>query len=236
MPRERGERKPREGAGKYDRRMSFDDVKDERMLVMVDKLCAWMGGVLDEKLNRENLIAQIRNGSFMCRLAVEIQEVVENYKNTAESPGKLPKKGPINVNAACTGRSMEARENVMKFLKWAREFDVPESSIFSPDDLLKLKGKMSVVNTLLAVARRAKDCGMEADIDAPPKIANAFKGLEEKFGKKFDHTAAAFSGEVKELKTVDTKLLAGSAWKTVQQKIDVILQLPGKPAYEIFRD
>jgi hypothetical protein len=45
------------------------------------------------------------------------------------------------------------------------------------------------VNTLLAVARRAKDCGMSADIDAPPKIANAFIGLEEKFGKKFDHTA-----------------------------------------------
>ena len=48
---------------------------------------------------------------------------------------------------------------------------------------------MNVVNTLLAVARRAKDCGMAADIDAPPKIANAFKGLEEKFGKKFEHTA-----------------------------------------------
>ena len=51
------------------------------------------------------------------------------------------------------------------------------------------QGKMNVVNTLLAVARRAKDCGMAADIDAPPKIANAFKGLEEKFGKKFEHTA-----------------------------------------------
>ena len=48
---------------------------------------------------------------------------------------------------------------------------------------------MNVVNTLLAVARRAKECGMAADIDAPPKIANAFKGLEEKFGKKFEHTA-----------------------------------------------
>ena len=34
---------------------------------------------------------------------------------------------------------MEARENVMKFLNWARELRVPESSIFSPDDLLKLK-------------------------------------------------------------------------------------------------
>ena len=46
--------------GKYDRRMSFDDVKDERMLVMVDKLCVWMGGILGETLNRENLIPQIR--------------------------------------------------------------------------------------------------------------------------------------------------------------------------------
>ena len=40
--------------------MSFDDVKDERMLVMVDKLCVWMGGILGETLNRENLIPQIR--------------------------------------------------------------------------------------------------------------------------------------------------------------------------------
>ena len=46
--------------GKYDRRMSFDDVKDERMLVMVDKLCVWMGGILGETLNRENLIQTIR--------------------------------------------------------------------------------------------------------------------------------------------------------------------------------
>ena len=46
--------------GKYDRRMSFDDVKDERMLVMVDKLCVWVGGRLDETLNRENLIVEIR--------------------------------------------------------------------------------------------------------------------------------------------------------------------------------
>jgi len=215
--------------------MSFDDVKDERMLVMVDKLCVWMGGVLGEKLNRENLISQIRNGGLMCRLAEEIQESVESYRDTAEDPGPLPKKAPQGVKLECSGRSMEARENVMKFLNWARELRVPESSIFSPDDLLKLKGKMNVVNTLLAVARRAKDCGMAADIDAPPKIANAFKGLEEKFGKKFDHTAAAFGGEKKTLKTVSTKLDSGSAWKIVQQKIDTILQLPGKPAYEIFR-
>ena len=53
---------------------------------------------------------------------------------------------------------------------------------------------MNVVNTLLAVARRAKDCGMAADIDAPPKIANAFIGLEEKFGKKFDHTSKVQCG------------------------------------------
>ena len=46
--------------GKYDRRMSFDDVKDERMLVMVDKLCQWQGGILDVSLNRENLIKEIR--------------------------------------------------------------------------------------------------------------------------------------------------------------------------------
>jgi len=225
---------PRKEGGKYDRRMSFDDVKDERMLVMVDKLCVWMGGVLGEKLNRENLITGIRNGGLMCRLAEEIQVCVDNYKSTAEDPGQLPKKPPQGYKPDCSGRSMEARENVMKFLNWARELRVPESSIFSPDDLLKLKGKMNVVNTLLAIARRAKECGMAADIDAPPKIANAFKGLEEKFGKKFDHTAAAF-GEKQALKTVDTKLRSGSAWKIVQQKFDAILQLPGKPAYEIFR-
>ena len=51
----------RKVGGKYDRRMSFDDVKDERMLVMVDKLCVWMGGILGETLNRENLIPQIRH-------------------------------------------------------------------------------------------------------------------------------------------------------------------------------
>jgi hypothetical protein len=221
--------------GKYDRRMSFDDVKDERMLVMVDKLSVWMGTVLGEKLNRENLITNIRNGGFMCKLAVEIQECVDNFAGSAEDPGSLPKKAPQGYNAECSGRSMEARENVMKFLTWARELRVPESSIFSPDDLLKLKGKMNVVNTLLAVARRAKECGMQADIDAPPKIANAFKGLEEKFGKKFEHTANAFGGESKKIKTVTTKLNSGSRWMVVQQKIDTILQLPGKPSYEIFR-
>ena len=54
------ERRARREGGKYDRRMSFDDVKDERMLMMVDKLCIWMGGILGETLNRENLITSIR--------------------------------------------------------------------------------------------------------------------------------------------------------------------------------
>lgn len=214
--------------GKYDRRMSFDDVKDERMLVMVDKLCVWMGTILDEKLNRENLISSIRNGVLMCRLATSIQEEVKGSEG-------IPSRAPQNFSHDCGNRSMEARENVGKFLQWARDLRVPESSIFSPDDLLKLKGKMNVVNTLLAVARRAKDCGMAADIDAPPKIANAFKGLEEKFGKKFEHTATAFGGEKKKLKETSMTLSHGSAWKTVQGKIDLILQLPGKPSYEIFR-
>jgi len=221
--------------GKYDRRMSFDDVKDERMLVMVDKLCVWMGGILRETLNRENLIPQIRNGDFMCRLATEIQESVDKYTSENDDAGPLPRKPPQNFATGCSNRSMEARENVMKFLTWARELRVPESSIFSPDDLLKLKGKMNVVNTLLAVARRAKDCGMAADIDAPPKIANAFKGLEEKFGKKFEHTATAFGGQKSALKETSMTLSTTSAWKVVQQKIDLILQLPGKPSYEIFR-
>ena len=75
----------------------------------------------------------------MCKLGEEIQECVDSYKNTAEEPGSLPKKAPQNINTECSGRSMEARENVMKFLTWARELRVPESSIFSPDDLLKLK-------------------------------------------------------------------------------------------------
>jgi len=222
--------------GKYDRRMSFDDVKDERMLVMVDKLSCWMGGILDEKLNRETLITSIRNGVLMCKLATEIQVAVDDYMNTAEDPGQLPKKAPQNFATECGARSMEARDNVGKFLQWARDLRVPESSIFSPDDLLKLKGKMNVVNTLLAVARRAKDCGMAADIDAPPKIANAFKGLEEKFGKKFEHTATAFGGAKTALKETTMTLTSGSAWKIVQQKIDSILQLPGKPSYEIFRN
>ncbi|KAL5260847.1 hypothetical protein ACHWQZ_G006773 [Mnemiopsis leidyi] len=221
--------------GKYDRRMSFDDVKDERMLMMVDKLCVWMGGILEETLNRENLIPQIRNGVLMCRLATVIQESVDDFTSKNDEAGPLPRKAPQNFSQDCSNRSMEARENVMKFLTWARELRVPESSIFSPDDLLKLKGKMNVVNTLLAVARRAKDCGMAADIDAPPKIANAFKGLEEKFGKKFEHTATAFGGQKSALKSTTMTLSATSAWKVVQQKIDLILQLRGKPSYEIFR-
>jgi len=225
---------PRKVGGKYDRRMSFDDVKDERMLVMVDKLCVWMGGIIGETLNRENLIASIRNGGFMCRLADSIQESVIEFKAANEDNEDLPSTAPENCNHGCGPRSMEARQNVLKFLEWVRKLRVPESSVFAPDDLLKLKGKMNVVNTLLAVARRAKDCGMAADIDAPPKIANAFVGLEAKFGKKFDHTAKAFGG-AEALKTTETTLVHGSAWKVVQQKIDAILQLPGKPSYEIFR-
>merc|ERR1712025_1178174 len=183
------------------------------------------GGTLEETLNRENLIPQIRNGALMCKLAAEVQVSVDEHVSNNDDAGPLPKRGPQNFSQDCSNRSMEARENVMKFLTWARELRVPESSIFSPDDLLKLKGKMNVVNTLLAVARRAKDCGMSADIDAPPKIANAFIGLEEKFGKKFDHTSKAFGSQKSELKTTTMTLCSGSAWKIVQGKIDAILQL-----------
>ena len=75
----------------------------------------------------------------MCRLATVIQESVDDYTSKNDEAGPLPRKAPQNFSQDCSNRSMEARENVMKFLTWARELRVPESSIFSPDDLLKLK-------------------------------------------------------------------------------------------------
>lgn len=75
----------------------------------------------------------------MCKLAAEVQLSVDDYVSSNDDAGILPKKGPQNFSQECGNRSMEARENVMKFLTWARELRVPESSIFSPDDLLKLK-------------------------------------------------------------------------------------------------
>jgi len=232
MGRQRRERKAN---GKYERRFSFDDIKDEQKMIMVDKVCGWMGGILDEKLNRENVIDKLRNGVLVCRLAEEIQKSVNEYKQTAEDPGPLPMAPPQRYTANCKGRSPEARENVAKFLKWVVEMNIPGSSIFAPDDLLKLRGKFNVINTLLAVSRRTKECG-GPDIDAAPKIGAAFAGLGSKSGKKFEHTAAAFGdGEERTLRVVDRKLDSTSPWKVVQQKIDQILQLPGKPKYEIFR-
>ena len=75
----------------------------------------------------------------MCRLATVIQESVDDFTSKNDEAGPLPRKAPQNFSQDCSNRSMEARENVMKFLTWARELRVPESSIFSPDDLLKLK-------------------------------------------------------------------------------------------------
>ena len=46
---------------------------------------------------------------------------------------------PQGFNVECSARSMEARQNMSKFLDWVREMRVPESSIFGHDDLLKLK-------------------------------------------------------------------------------------------------
>ena len=75
----------------------------------------------------------------MCRLATEIQVSVDEHMSKNDDAGPLPRKAPSGFAQECSNRSMEARDNVMKFLTWARELRVPESSIFSPDDLLKLK-------------------------------------------------------------------------------------------------
>ena len=56
---------------------------------------------------------------------------------------------------------MEARQNVTKFLDWARKLRVPESSIFLPDDLLKLK--VSVVYIFLQIDSWAEIYGKKQD-------------------------------------------------------------------------
>ena len=92
------ERRARKEGGKYDRRMSFDDVKDERMLMMVDKLCIWMGGILSETLNRENLITSIRNGGLICKLAEVIQDSVDDCSKSESNGHDLPS-NPPQVNS-----------------------------------------------------------------------------------------------------------------------------------------
>lgn len=227
------------GAGsKYDRRMTFDDIKDERALQMVDKLCVWIGDMLGCKVNRGTLLTEIRNGGKLCRLAEVITGMVEHYGKHHPDDEQVPNDlhAPCHYNEDCGPREQDAGCNVQKFLEWTNHFGVPESAVFAPDDLLKIKGKMKVVNTLLAIARKAKSCGVEADVDAPPKINNAFKGLEKKFGgDNFKNTASALTGGG-ELKKSSITLSKHSSWKRVQQKLDTILQLPNNVAYNIFRE
>jgi hypothetical protein len=80
---------------------------------------------------------------ILCRVANKIHSAALQYKreHTAPAPGLLPPAGISKYHSTCEQSSFHARENIAKFVGWARAWGVADSLLFSSDELISGNGK-----------------------------------------------------------------------------------------------
>ncbi len=93
----------------------------------------WVEAVQQEKLPTPELFDALHDGSVLCNVMLHLD------------PDSIPR---INMNA----QGRKAAENVAFFLEAAREYGVPRSCLFLPEDLLDQKDMLRVIDSIHILA------------------------------------------------------------------------------------
>lgn len=135
---------------------------------MKEDLAEWISSLTtyNININAENFISSLENGVILCQHARHIQRYAEEYAvlNTDQNV-KIPRKEVRYTEKCAYPGSFIARDNVANFIYWCRELGIPQVVMFETEDLVSNKNEKSVILTLLDVARKAYQFGVE-----PPEI------------------------------------------------------------------
>lgn len=144
---------------------------------MKEDLAEWLSSLTtyNVKITPDSFISNLENGVILCQHARHIQRYAEEYVvlNTDENI-KIPKKEVRYTEKCAFPGSFTARDNVANFIYWCRELGIPQVVMFETEDLVSHKNEKSVILTLLDVARKAYQFGVE-----PPEIVKFEQEIDE---------------------------------------------------------
>lgn len=146
-----------------------------------EDLAAWLNRLLGVEIRAQNFMDVLDNGVVLCNLVQRVQEVCQQRKDQGllEQEVKLPL-GKVKCHCEAEKRSFYARDNVSKFIDFARALGVQEAVLFESNGLVNHTEPKEVILTLLDFARRAAKYGIE-----PPDLVT----LENEIDKEEAATA-----------------------------------------------
>eukprot|EP01147_Barroeca_monosierra_P008667 gene8668-1061_t len=151
--------------GKVDSILEFPELREqlqhERLAAYKEDLAEWLAGLFHTKLNSENLVSNLENGTLLCQLAVMIEsgEIKQSDTPLSEAlaksfnrPNYIP--APSTYKRRAAPGSFQARDNVAQFIDWLKGIGVAESILFEASDLVDHKNEKNVLYSLMELGRK----------------------------------------------------------------------------------
>jgi len=143
---------------------------------MKEDLAEWISSLAyDLTITPDGFMSSLQNGVILCQHARHIQRYAEEYVVVNKDKNvKIPSKEVYYTEKNAYARSFTARDNVANFITWCRELGIPQVVMFETEDLVSHKNEKSVILTLLDVARKAYEFGVE-----PPELVRLEHEIDE---------------------------------------------------------
>ena len=175
----------------YKRRKSAVDRRareSAELFPIKEDLAAWLAKLTGLDVTAHNFMDVLDNGVILCKLVKRVQEtcqqrIDEGVLEPEVLLGSYSCRLPLTVvkcHSTADKRSFYARDNVSKFIAFARALGVQEAILFESNGLVNQEQPKEVVLTLLDFARRAARYGIE-----PPDLVT----LENEIDKEEAATA-----------------------------------------------
>jgi hypothetical protein len=103
----------------------------------------------DVEITADNFMSVLEDGLVVCRLAKHIHDKAQDTKpnsNKHLGPDGLPREVPAITFSERLASKFHHRDNVCKFIGWARKFGINEECLFESDCLGEFWGCLYLLN------------------------------------------------------------------------------------------
>lgn len=168
----------------YTRRKSAVDRRAREAVELFpikEDLAEWLSKIMGIDITAHNFLDVLENGVFLCKLVQRVQDICQRRieEGLQEPEVRIPLTR-TKCHSAAEKRSFYARDNVSKFIDFARALGVQEAVLFESNGLVNQEQPKEVILTLLEFARLAARYGIE-----PPDLVT----LENEIDKEEAATA-----------------------------------------------
>ena len=119
---------------------------DKEYLLKETRVKNWIVAVVKEEIDA-NLAESLHSGVVLCHLMLKLDSTL------------IP-----SINYGGTNAGYKYRENIEFFVQALEEYGIPQNYCFHPADLIKQKNMPKVIDSLIALAEKAKQNGYPISI------------------------------------------------------------------------